>query len=137
MRILSLSAFFIFFITGCASTDQYQTRNSDSGFPQSAPEITDTQTFLSLLDEMNSNLKNGNPRTLSAVEQRNVDRLTSQLREQLAAVEHIEALSPAEQNRANEKAQELWSTIAGPQKDRPRCTPRHQVGSRLKKSVSC
>ena len=137
MRILSLSALFIFFITGCASTDQLTAQGTDSEFPRNAPEITDTHLFLAQLDELGSSLDAGSPRELTDAEWRKVSNLKAQLRDQLAGVDHIEALSPEEQERVNESARELWSTIADQtianqrENRQPRCPQVRATGSRL------
>lgn len=134
MRIFSLSALFIFFITGCASNDQRPAQSGLGDFPQNPPEISDTEAFLAQLDELHSNLDKGNPRALSADERRTVNDLTAQLRNQLADIEHIESLGSEEQERVNETARQLWETIIGPQESRSRCQRSRVTGSRLGRS---
>ena len=134
MRIFSLSAFFILFITACASNDQRNAQSGPGDFPSSPPEIEDTKAFLDQLDQLHSNLDQGSPRTLSADERRTVNDLTTQLRNQLAGIEHIESLGPEEQAHVNETARQLWATIIGPQETRSRCQPSRKTGSRLARS---
>ena len=140
MRIF-LVALLTIILLGCASTqnttdlDAMQANaNDQDSVDLGNVQVVNPQYFLSYLDQIQIALGEGKPRELSEREADTVGRLADELREMLAGVENIKAMSPDDQHDVFNTTQQLWATIHEVDHDQVVCRRQHRVGTHMKQT---